>query len=991
MREGHFLSFSFFALKTIKFFITQITILLAISIQLFAQISIKHPLDKAVYQRNSSNQATIFIHGSLNQGLVSAVQARVVNPISGIALPGFDWASISTSPIGGFYQGQLNNVPAGWHSLEVRSMLGTTVLHSASLSRFGIGDVFLISGQSNGQGWVDNQYIGASLDRVVTHDNGQYCSLNDIPFPVMTQLIGTVKPSPNGYDSWCYGKLGDNIANQTTFPVAFFNAGAAGASVLNFKESSDDINTIHALTNQFFCSQPLENTQNPAYVPLNQSTYASKNPYLFFRKSLNYYNSMFGARAVLWHQGESDNSIGTSTASYQANLNYLINKTRTDFNSNLPWVVARASYFNSVADPNVIAGQNAVINPAAQIYAGPSTDDINNTTIPGSRDALDVHFYGFSSLYEVANRWTAALNPSFFSTSTPVVSNAPPVISISYTNVNNVTLSLPGSYTSYKWIRTDLTGNSNYSNASEGSGFSINKSVGTYRCWVSTANGNQQISPEVNVTQLLNLLGNVGTCSANANISNLNYNQVSNGLGPIEINKTNGAAGDGDGPPIVLKGINYASGIGVSPLSEISYKIPTGQFYRFRSFIGISDDVTGCSNTGGVVYKVYGDGNLIYTSPTIYRNSPLTEINVPIYSFTDLKLRVEAVSANATCNKAVWADARVICLGSDNIPPSTVGVITASDTLTKCISFQWPHATDNTDVKQYNVYKNGIKIDSVLASVNTYTLTGLSRNASVVFGVQAVDLVNNVSAIVTKTISTKDLIVDYGNLDDFVCVSRTYMPILKTPSNGVFTLAASYPGTTIGYTTGAFFSSVVSAPSSAYDFYYTINNSNPGCYDYRGFNLGTIAAPTSTPTITSDKSIINIGTAINLSSSSCSSGTLWWNFTNATTTSVSDSPIINNSYKASCRIAQCHNYSNEITVKVLPNCFSALTLARPIDNLGSNINPLNYNSSNTISSSQQIVPANTIQYSSANSILLQPGFSVSPGVKFIARIQNCPN
>jgi NPCBM/NEW2 domain/Carbohydrate esterase, sialic acid-specific acetylesterase len=993
MRREAIVSLLFFALKTIKLIYTQIILLSALSSQLFAQITVNNPLNKAVYQRNSSNQASIVIHGNLNQGIVSEVQARVINPSSGLPLSGFDWTSIVTFPIGGYYQGQINNIPAGWHRLEVRSLIGGVVLHTANVDRFGVGDVFLISGQSNAQGWIQNQYIGSNFDKVVTHNNGQYCSPEDIPFPVFTPLTGSTKISPNGRDAWFYGRLGDNLANQTGLPVSFFNAGASGAGINNFKESADNNIPIHALTGQPFCSQPDENSENPGYVPFNSSTYANKNPYLFFKKTLNYYHSMYGARAVLWHQGESDNQLGTSATTYQNELNYVINKSRADFNAALPWVIARASYFNFVADPDVIAGQNAVIVPSNQVYAGPLTDDINNSnpSTPGSRDAIDVHFFGVNSLNEVANRWTSALNPAFFSSSTAVSATVPPAINITYTNASSVTLILPGTYSSYKWIRTDLTGNSNLNNASEGFGISLTKSVGTYRCWVGTANGNLQISPEVNVTQLLAMLGNVGTCTANANISSLNYYQISNGQGPVEFNKTNGGTGDGDGVPIVLKGTTYASGLGVSPLSEISYKLPANQYYRFRSFIGIGDDVAGCSNTGGVVYKVYGDGNLIYTSPTIYRNSPLAEINVPIYSFTDLKLRVEAVSANATCNKAVWADARVICLGSDNIPPSTVGVITASDTLTKCISFQWPHATDNTDVKQYNLYKNGIKIDSVLASVNTYTLTGLSRNASVVFGVQAVDLVNNVSAIVTKTISTKDLIVDYGNLDDFVCVSRTYMPILKTPSNGVFTLAASYPGTTIGYTTGAFFSSVVSAPSSAYDFYYTINNSNPGCYDYRGFNLGTIAAPTSTPTITSDKSIINIGTAINLSSSSCSSGTLWWNFTNATTTSVSDSPIINNSYKASCRIAQCHNYSNTLNVKVLPNCYSALALASPADNLGSNINTLNYNSSNTISSSQVIIPSNTIQYSSANSILLQPGFSVSPGVKFTARIQNCPN
>ena len=920
--------------------------------------------------------------------MVSAVQARIINPISNTALPGFDWSVITSSPIGGFYQGQLNNVPAGWYTLEVRAMRGATVLHSNALIRFGIGDVFHVSGQSNAQGWTDNQYIGASSDKVVSHDNGQYCSVNDMPFPVMSQLIGTVKISPNGYDAWFYGKLGDNISTQTGYPVAFFNSGAAGAGVNNFRASSDGANPIHALTGQIFCSLPPENTQNPGYVPNNQSTYAANNPYLFFKKSLNYYNSMFGARAVLWHQGESDNQLGTTAAAYQTDLNYVIARTRSDFNSSLPWVVARASYFNFVADPNIIAGQNAVINPAAQIYAGPSTDDINNTTTPGSRDAIDVHFNGFSSLYEVANRWTAALSPSFFNNSTPIIANAPPLVSISYTNTGNVTLTVPNTYATYKWIRTDISGNSNFNNSSEGITNSITKSSGTYRCWVSTATGNQQISAEVNVSDLINMLGNVGTCTANATLTNLNYYQISNGFGPVEFNKTNGAVADGDGLPIVLKGVSYSSGLGVSPLSEISYKLPANQYYRFRSFIGIGDDVVGCANTGGVIFKVYGNGNLIYTSPTIYRNSALEEVNLPIYSYTDLKLRVEAVGANTTCNRAVWADARLICLGSDNIPPSTVGAIAVTDTLTKCLTFQWPHATDNTDIKKYNIYVNNVaNSDTVAPNSNTYTLKGLTRNASVIFGVQAVDLVNNVSAIVNKTISTKDLVLDYGNLDDFVCTSRTYLPLVKIPSNGNFTLASSYPGTTLGYTTGAFNSTI----QGVYELYYSIPSPILVCEDFALYNIGTTTPPTSTPSITADKSIINIGTAVNLISTTCVTGNLWWSFTNSTATAVSNSPIISSSYKSSCRIGQCHNYSNIIQVKVLPNCYNGLTLAKPVDNLSSNSNPLNYNSSTTITSSQEIIPANNIQYSSANSILLQPGFSVSAGVKFTARIQTCPN
>jgi hypothetical protein len=975
-------------MKTYKIHKKLSLVLAILSIVAKAQITVLSPQNKAVYQRNASNTANIPVSGTFNFGAISVLQFRLVDPTTNTPLPGFDWSLLQAMPIGGLVQGTINNVPAGWHKLELRAMRSNATVMVGNVPFFGVGDVFVVSGQSNAQGYTDNQYIGATSPKVVTHNNAQYCNPNDLPFPVFSELTGLVAPSPNGTDAWCYGKLGDNLVAQTGFPIAFFNAGSSGASINNFKQSSDNIVTTQPFTGQNYCNSAAENYDNPSFIFNNSSTYATLNPYQFFKKTLNYYSSMYGTRAVLWHHGETDNFLNTPTATYQSDLQHVINKTRTDYNASLPWVVSRASYNDLNSDANIIAAQNNVINPSNQVFAGPATDNINNTNNPGSRDTPDLHFFGFLGLNLLATEWTNFLNPSFFSNSTPVSANTTPVIVPTINSNGTVTMTLPNSYNGYKWIRTDLTGNSNFNNPSEGLGFNLTKSVGTYRCWVQN-NGNLQISAAVNVTQMLELVNNGGNCSGDTYVSNLNYYNATNGLGSIEYNATVGGPFNGDGNPIALKGTTYASGLGVSPLSEISFKVPANQYMRFKSKIGIGDEVVGCTNTGGVIFKVYGNGTLIYTSPTLYRNSPVEDIDLPIFNYTDLKLRVEEVSANTTCNKAVWADTRLSCIASDVVPPTLSGMIGVTDSLTKCTSITWPAASDDNGVKKYFIFKNSVKIDSVLAPQLTYTFTGLVPNTAYTFGVQAADFNKNVSSIISKTITTKTVNVDYGNLGDFICSNRTYLPVIAYPVGGTFSFDMSYPGATINASTGAFFSS----NNSLYGINYTYTASIAACSDAAGpFVIGTLAPPSSTPVVTTNKTLINSGTDITLSNTAACVGSAFsWDSLGTGLSPLNIIPTQTKTYRGRCSIGECHNYSNLLTVKVLPNCYSSLVLSNPSGNLSPNSNQIKFNSSSTITATNIILNTNNIQYNSANSITLNPGFSVSPGVIFSAKIQNCPN
>lgn len=967
----------------------KIIILLLIFNKLSAQITVSHPLNNAVYQRNSASQANLVISGTYSQPLATSIQARLLNPSNDSPISGFDWSVIQENPTMGFFHGYFSNVPAGWYKLEIRSVRSGTVLEATTVQRVGIGDVFMIAGQSNAQGYIDLHYIGANSPMVTTHNNGKYCSSEELPFPSFTQLTGGVKPSINGRDAWCYGKLGDNIVSTTGFPVSFFNAGASGASVYNWKQTSDGAVTIHALTDFPFCSLDEENDDNPNWVQGVSSSYANTNPYFIFKRGLNYYNSMFGARSILWHQGESDTDLGTLTQNYQDDLNYIITKSRNDFASNLPWVISRASYFlNGSTSPDVITAQNNIINPSLQIFPGPITDGINNTTQPGIRDGLDVHFWGVAGMAALANAWSSFLNTNFFNNSNPIPANTPPTIAVSYVNSSQVTLSVPSGYSSYKWVSGDF----NYGGTSYGTSNSLTASSGTYRCWVTSANGNQQVSSEVNVNQALILGGNGSSCSANAYISDLKFVSASSGFGPIEINKTNGSSGDGDGSAIVLKGQGYAKGIGTAANSEIKYNIPSGQYYKFRSYVGISDDVSNaCDNTGGVVFKVYGNETLLYTSPTVYRNTALQEVNVNVYAYSSIKLKVEAVNPNSTCNRVVWADARLMCSLGDTTPPTAVTNLIATDTLTKCISFQWTHATDDQQVGGYRIYKNGLQIDTVPYTQNTYTITGMTSGQNVQFGVMAYDVQNNTSGIVTKSLNTVSFQINYMNYEGpGLCTGRSYLPTLVIPDGGTFSIFAS-SGATINSVSGAFISNITNFQE--YDFHnikYQINNAGPSCYDETIFQVATVHPPTITPSITADKDLINQGTAVSFTSNACDgSSTLNWSFPNTNLLNEQYFPSATGTYFAYCAKFQCYVYSNNVTVKVLPNCASSLVLAPTVDNLTSRTNPLNFRSSNTIQATNTILPANNVQYNAANSILLNPGFTVDSGVIFSAKIQGC--
>ncbi|WP_332369834.1 sialate O-acetylesterase [Spirosoma telluris] len=430
-----------------------------------AQLQVSFPVSRVVLQRNSSNEAIIHITGNFSKS-VDRIEARV-QARDGMGTS-TDWKTIQTNPGGGIYAGDLT-IRGGWYDLQVRGMYGDQLVNSTVVERVGVGEVFIIAGQSNAQGVYDDM-ASASDDRVnclnyFDPTESQADPSIDV-FNRFTHLDQGTRIAPRGLGTWCWGRLGDLLTQRLNVPILFFNAAYTGTAIRNWRESIE------------------RGRAESIYVP--GTFYADGQPYANLRQAIQFYSHMLGVRAILWHQGEAENFVHTSYESYVNDLGFIINRSRQDSNKNIAWMVARASYTGDSAGgrAEVIAAQNQVITSIPNVYAGPSTDGIQ---IPRQRPPRteitydDVHF-DVNGLQEVANAWNNSLNDSFFASSIPQPPAQAPTMSVACSTTNQLSISVNGSFASVNWNSGDT-------------GSTIVKGGGRYQAKIKDGTGNVLISP----------------------------------------------------------------------------------------------------------------------------------------------------------------------------------------------------------------------------------------------------------------------------------------------------------------------------------------------------------------------------------------------------------------------------------------------------------------------------------------------------------------
>lgn len=430
-----------------------ILILISFSNLIYSQIKLTSPQNRAVYQRNRFGFSAVTVAGSYDKQ-VDKIEARLI-PVQagqGADTDFQDWKTIKTLPLNGNFNTVIS-VKQGWYRLEVRGSLNGTIIGDiVSVDRVGVGEVFVIAGQSNAQGVSGIQGLGAVDDRVNcygTPNDNVFGGTSNISLSPFSKLDHNTKIAPRGFSAWYWGRLGDLLASRLNVPIMFFNVALEGT------QSSAWAITANG---------------GDAYSPYDGSKYENKLPYKNMSDVLKYYVPQLGIRAVLWCQGEADNYILTtkqniSSVTYKNNLQTVINQTRSETNKDISWVVSLTSASApcpngcvvgpfAPSDNNILEGQRALARDIPNVFTGPATDGIQN---PGRQDG--VHFN--SGLGQVAQEWSNSLNDNFFLLSKPYIPVEYPDLAFSCGD-NNVNVTLPDAdkngnrYLNYQWSNNGL-------------------------------------------------------------------------------------------------------------------------------------------------------------------------------------------------------------------------------------------------------------------------------------------------------------------------------------------------------------------------------------------------------------------------------------------------------------------------------------------------------------------------------------------------------
>ncbi|MFM7039616.1 MAG: sialate O-acetylesterase [Planctomycetaceae bacterium] len=266
-------------------------------------------------------------------------------------------------------------LPAGgWYRLDVRlrATAGGAV-STATVEPIGVGEVFLIAGQSYATNTNDERLqVKDSQQRVSAYhwETGRW------------QLANDPQPAPDRSDGGSiWPPVGDRLAEFLEVPVGFVNVAVGGTS-----------------TRQWLPDGPLSERMHR----VGQSVGAF--------------------RAVLWQQGESDVIEGTSAEDYVARLQAIRAAAVAAWKSEPLWLCAQSTHHPTVYnDPQGESRIRAAIVTVSELPGfglGPDTDMLTgpNRGGPGSR-----RHFSPTGQQNAAKLWSDLLIARFFSSakSTP--------------------------------------------------------------------------------------------------------------------------------------------------------------------------------------------------------------------------------------------------------------------------------------------------------------------------------------------------------------------------------------------------------------------------------------------------------------------------------------------------------------------------------------------------------------------------------------------
>jgi hypothetical protein len=346
-----------------------------------AGLRLTAPMDWQVMQRHTPRKGVIAFAGHCALD-ADRVEARVAGGPTWKGRPyQSDWTRATWDPDTKEFTARLTAPAGGWYAVEARAMKGDAVVGQRKVEHVGVGDIFVVAGQSNSANWGEER-LTPKTGLVVNFTGSKWQPADD------------PQPGAGGGGGSFIPPFGDALAERFKIPVGVVTCGIGAISVRQWLPKGVTFPNPPTLTFDV--------------TPLPDETWASNGAAFDMLVSRMKQLGPQGFRAVLWHQGESDANqpdpkLSLDGAEYRKYLEQIIRESRKEIGWEAPWFVAQVSYHvpDDEASAEIRAGQKALWDDKVALE-GPDTDALKGEYREAGGQG--VHFSG-KGLREHGARW----------------------------------------------------------------------------------------------------------------------------------------------------------------------------------------------------------------------------------------------------------------------------------------------------------------------------------------------------------------------------------------------------------------------------------------------------------------------------------------------------------------------------------------------------------------------------------------------------------
>lgn len=323
------------------------------------RLNLTSPQDFQVVQRNSKSAGRLVIAGVFTGDkkdveMPDRLEVRLAGTPSFGVLPQ-GWQPLACDPRVSAFRGEVNAPAGGWFSVEVRAFLRGEQVANETVGHVGVGEVFVIAGQSNAANSGEEK--NTTRSGLVSAFDGAGWRLAADPEPGASGAKGSFLPM-----------FGDEIVERFRVPVGLVAMGIGSTSVREWLPTGTQFTNLPSRTINV--------------VTVGPGTWASTGKIFDnFTRRMQQFGPQ-GFRAVLWHQGESDAHQADPKRTlpgtlYREDLEKLIGSTRQVCGWDMPWFVAQASYHGPAdTHSDEIRGAQKAVADDGFALPGPDTDTL---------------------------------------------------------------------------------------------------------------------------------------------------------------------------------------------------------------------------------------------------------------------------------------------------------------------------------------------------------------------------------------------------------------------------------------------------------------------------------------------------------------------------------------------------------------------------------------------------------------------------------------